>query len=114
MSTSALSCCSHPRVKRAVKKGDYCLFCSPYKYHAFSNGIEVEDSYKSLCSKHMIDKLYYWHIGWWKRSKFSLYIEWFIHTLCYRIGYQKDRAKNVFNVFFEYDKSWFNALFKKK
>ena len=92
----------------------------------YSNGIEVIDSYTVFWDKETINKIYGENGVYaltveekdengkdaisWDRSKFSLYAEWFIHTLCYRLHIQRDRTRSVY---FEFDKSWLKNLFKK-
>lgn len=90
----------------------------------YNDGAEVIDSYKSLWDKETINRIYgdggkyalteeeaetygMESISW-DRSKFSLYVEWFIHSLCYRLHIQRDRAQSAY---LDYDKSWFKNLF---
>lgn len=70
-------------------------------------GVEVIDSYKVLWDKNTINTIY--ASNPFTRKRFSLYIEWFIHTLCYKLHIQRSRTKDVF---FDWGNKWFINMFK--
>ena len=71
------------------------------------NSVEILDSHVVFWDREAIRKMRRSRV--FTRSELSMYVEWFIHSLCFRLHFQRERARNTL---FELDGSWFINMFK--
>lgn len=79
-----------------------------FDHKIYPNGIEVCDSYKTLFSWCLVTFLHDFYP--FTRSRLSMCVEWALHSVCYWLGIERERAKDVF---LEYGDEWLKNLFKR-